>query len=239
MVAGLSNAQIAEAVGKIRFDRHLERFEFKPSLGIVAKQLEKLGEELQDMREPLTDAVKDIMQYSILENFMSGGRPEKWEGLTRYTVKRRNGKAEPILVWTGALAEGGSSPSIWSIGKQTAVIRDLPQKIWYGKVHQSGIEGTSDGEQSGNWMDKYRSEAKKLAPRANARDIDKLAMKLSDPIFRKKQGLSASSSGGGSNDTATVPARPWAMFQEEDIDNIEIIFALWIEEKVDEFARRG
>lgn len=230
MAGQMSRAQIADAVGKIRFDRQLERFEFKPSLGIVASQLEKLAAELNDMHEPLKKAVEDVMQYSILENFMSGGRGE-WEPLTRYTVKKREGKADPILVWTGALAEGGSSPSIWSIGAKTAVIRNLPDKIWYGKVHQSGIEGSSGGGGDSDWMDKYRREAKKLNPSGTKEQNEKLAGKLSDPIFRQKHGLKASHESGG-HDTATIPARPWAVFQDEDIDAIENIFADWIESKV-------
>jgi len=236
MAGQMSRAQIAEAVGKIRFDRHLERFEFKPSLGIVASQLEKLAEELNDMHEPLKRAVEDVMQFSILENFMSGGRGT-WEPLTRYTIKRRGGSEDPILVWTGNLAEGGSSPNIWSIGAKTAVIRDLPQSIWYGKVHQAGIQGSGGGGDDGDWMDKYRREAKKLNPGGTKEQNEKLAGKLSDPIFRQKNGLKPSHS-TSDHDTATVPARPWAVFQDEDIDAIENIFAEWIESKVNETVIR-
>ena len=228
----VSIAQIAEAVGKIRFDRHLERFEFKPSIGIVAKQLQALGEELKDMREPLTESVKDVMTISLLENFMSGGRPDKWEELTYYTKKRRREAAPMILVRTGALADVASSPGIWSIGSQTAVIRDIPQKVWYGKVHQGGAEGddASGSVSAGQWFKKYQDAARKVeGSEATQKEIDDTAYKLFDKRL-SKHGLAPQA-------TADIPARPWALFQEEDIDAIQNIFAEWVEEKLEAFGR--
>lgn len=239
MAGEVSVAQIADAIGKIRFDRHLERFEFKPSIGIVASQLTAFADELQDMHEPLKKSVEDVMQYSILENFMTAGRGT-WEELTLYTVRKRKGKAEPILVWSGALAEGGSSPKIWSIGAKTALIRDLPKKIWYGKVHQAGAEGGGggSGRMEGDWMDKYRREARQMAPRgATEEQIEKTAGKLSDPIFRQKLGLKQMTETSGGTDSATIPARPWAVFQDEDIDAIEQIFVEWVEDKLREVGK--
>jgi phage gpG-like protein len=223
----LTASQIAAAVGGIRFDKSITSFKFTPSLGIVAKRLGQLADEVKDMRDPLTKAVEDVMQYSILENFMSGGRPEKWDELTYYTIRRRKGKAVPVLVWTGKLAEIGSSPGIWSIGSQTATIRDLPQSIWYGKVHQAGSEGGDSEVASGNWFAKYEKAARKIeGPEATDKEVRDTAYKIFDKRTQK-HGLAPS-------DSANIPARPWALFQDEDIDAIELIFAEWLEEKVKE-----
>lgn len=223
-------SQIAAAIGQIRFDRHIEAFEFKPSLGVVAKRLSALAEEFQDLSEPLRESVHEVMTISILENFMSGGRPD-WEGLAYNTVKKREkeGSGDMILVRTGKLAETASSPGIWSIGKTTATIRDLPSNVWYGKVHQAGQAGN---EYSGNnWFDKYKKAARKVAgPEEDDEEVTKLAYKLFD-----KRVLSHGPAPAG---IPEIPARPFAMFQEEDIDNIEIVFTLWIEEQVREAGFR-
>jgi phage gpG-like protein len=228
-VGALTAASIAAGMDKIRFDKSIQSFEFKPSLGIVAKQLQMFGAEFKDMREPLKKAVTDVMQYSILENFMTGGRPEKWDDLTYYTIRRRKGKALPVLVWTGALAEGASSPSIWSIGSATATVRDLPQKIWYGKVHQAGAAG-DDSLGAGNWFDKYKKAAAKIeGPEASDDEITKTAYKIFDARVTK-HGIAPQA-------TADIPARPFILFQEEDLDAIQLIFAQWIEEKARSVGR--
>jgi phage gpG-like protein len=218
----LTAAAIAGAVDKIRFDRHIESFKFNPSLGIVAKQLAALGEEFKDAREPLTKSITTVMMPSIKANFMSGGRPEPWEDLTYYTVKRRKGSATPILVRTGALAAGASSLGIWSIGSTTAAVRDLPGKIWYGKVHQGGSAGSEFG--AGNWFDKYKAAARKIeGPEASEDEVTKTAYKIFD-----KRVVHHGIAPGGSSD---IPARPFILFQDEDIDAIQVIFAEWVEEK--------
>jgi phage gpG-like protein len=176
-MAGLEDmvtaSQIAATIDSLRFDKRITGFEFKPSLGIVAKRMSVLAAELEDLHEPLTRAISQVMTVSILENFVSGGRPS-WEPLAPTTLSRREreGTGDMILVQTSSLADVASSESVWSVGKTSATIKDLPEKVWYGKVHQGG-----SGE---------------------------------------------------------IPARPFAVFQDEDIDAIEIIFAEWIEEKVRE-----
>lgn len=221
----MSAAQIAGAIDGIRFDRHITSFEFKPSLGIVAKKLVALGAEFEDLREPLKRGINDVMTISILENFMSGGRPT-WDELSENTVLRHKGPGGMILVRTGALAETASSPDIWSIGKTSAAVRDLPDRVWYGKVHQAGQEGVeSSGE---GWFAKYEKAASKtLGPGASKKAVTALATK----IWGRKTAGHAS---GASTGTPEIPARPFIMFQDEDIDAIELIFAEWIEEKVRE-----
>jgi phage gpG-like protein len=219
----MSAAQIAGAIDGIRFDRMITSFEFKPSLGIVAKKLTVLGDEFKDLRVPLRRGVKDVMTISILENFVSGGRPA-WEPLADQTLQHRKDTGM-ILVRSGALAETASSEDIWSIGATTATIRDLPGKVWYGKVHQGGREGNDFG--GGKWFDKYKNAAKKsLGSEASDDEVSKLAMK----IFDKR----TATHGAAPNSVSAIPARPFAVFQDEDIDAIELIFVEWIETKVRE-----
>ena len=229
-MAGLADlvtaSQMAAAIDMMRFDRTITGFEFKPSLGIVAKRLQEFGSELADMRDPLTKSVKDVMTISILENFMSGGRPS-WDSLSENTLANRSkdGSGSMILVRSGSLAEIASSEGVWSIGKTTATIRSLPQKVWYGNVHQAGMEGNEYS--GGGWFKKYQDAAKKsLGSEASPKEVDSLAMK----IFDKR----TSSHGAAPRGRTSIPARPFAMFQDEDIDAIELIFIEWIEDKVRE-----
>lgn len=183
-MAGLGDlmtaAQMAAAIDMIRFDYQITSFEFKPSLGIVAKRLQQFGDQFQDMSEPLRRGVKDVMTISILENFMSGGRPT-WESLSASTLERRakDGSGTMIMVRSGSLADVASSVGIWSIGKTSATIRDLPGKVWYGKIHQEGYSGTQFS--GGNWFKKYQTAARKaLGPDEDHKEVDKLAFKLFD-----------------------------------------------------------
>lgn len=233
-MAGLADlataSQIAAAVDGIRFDLSIMSFEFKPSLGIVAKRLQQFGEELQDLHEPLTRGIEDVMTISILENFMSGGRPA-WDSLSPDTVRRREKESAGslILVRTGSLAEVASSKGVWSIGKASATIRDLPGKVWYGKVHQAGQAGNAFS--GGNWFKKYQNAASKaLGPEASDKERDDLAYKM----FDKRTLAHGAAPRGKSN----IPARPFAVFQEEDIEAIQLIFVEWIEEKIREAGLR-
>lgn len=227
-MAGLEDlmtaAQLSAAVDLLRFDYHIEAFEFKPSLGLVAKAFMKLGEDFQDMSEPLKRGVKDVMTISILENFMSGGRPA-WDELSNETIKRRqqNGQGTMILVRSGALAEAASSVGIWSIGKATATVRNLPANVWYGKIHQAGYGG--GGYSGGQWFKKYQDAARKtLGAEADGKEVDQLAFKFFDKRTTEH--------GAAPRSAPAIPARPFIMFQPEDVDAIQLIFYAWLEEKV-------
>jgi len=233
-MAGLEDmvtaSQIAAAIDMLRFDKAITSFEFQPSLGLVAKRLAALGEEFADLREPLKKSVRDVMTISILENFVSGGRPD-WEELAYDTLKRRKkeNSGTMILVRQGTLAEVASSERVWSIGRTSATIRDLPDKVWYGKIHQGGYSG--DQFAAGSWFKKYQNAARKaLGPDEDDAEVDKLAFKMFDQRLAKH--------GPAPRGAPAIPARPFAVFQDEDIDAIENIFVDWIEEKVREAGFR-
>jgi phage gpG-like protein len=220
-------SQMAAAIdGGLRFDKFIESFEFKPSIGIVAKRLGAFAEELSDQHEPLQLSVSKVMTLSILENFMSGGRP-KWEDLAPATIVQRKDQAsgDMPLVRSGALAEVASSEDIWSIGRSTATVRALPEKVWYGNIHQGGYAGGSAS--AGNWFKKYRSAARKaLGPDEDNKEVDRLATKMFDQRLTKH--------GAAPRAASSIPARPFILFQEEDIDAIELIFIAWVEAKMAE-----
>jgi phage gpG-like protein len=225
----VSASQASAAVDSIRFDRVITSFEFSPSIGIMAKRFAALADELEDLREPLTRAVEDVMTLSILENFMQGGRPQ-WEPLAEDTLKKRqrDGTGSMILVRSGNLAEVASSKEIWSIGRQTALVRALPQKAWYGKIHQAGTSATASG---GNWFEKYQTAARKvLGPKASQKEVDSHAYALFDERARGY--------GPSPRSSTEIPARAFIMFQDEDIDAIEQIFLEWLEEKIQEAGLR-
>jgi len=132
-------------------------------------------------------------------------------------------------VCSSDLADVASSVGIWSIGKTTATIRDLPGKVWYGKVHQAGQSGNEFA--GGNWFDKYKKAARKAAgPEEDDEEVTKLAYKMFDQRLLKH--------GPAPHATPAIPARPFAVFQDEDIDAIQLIFIEWIEEKIREAGLR-
>ena len=117
---------------------------FEPSVGILARKVDTLGLSVKSFREPLTDAVKKVVIPSIQRNFEAGGRP-RWRALSANTLAHKakaghGGKG--ILIRTGALKRQMSYINTWTINSESAMITDLPDKVWYGKVHQAGVGAT-------------------------------------------------------------------------------------------------
>jgi phage gpG-like protein len=224
MVAGFQDmvtaSQIAASIDGIRFDKAITGFEFKPSLGIVAKQIDTLGADIRSMREPLKRSIREVMIPSFATNFATGGRPT-WDALSESTVKMR-GSDRPILIRTGALAKVMSQQNIWSVTTTSATIRSLPAKVWYGTVQQGGHGGGSLA--AGNWFAKYQNAAKKmLGGEASDHEVNAAAFNMFDKRL-VTHGLAPAD--------VTIPARPFAVFQEEDIDAIQIVFAEWLEARL-------
>jgi phage gpG-like protein len=147
------------------------------------------------------------MVPSIRRNFDEGGRPDKWEPLSAYTVKIR-GNAGPILIRTKRLMQVATQINIWDVTSTNAVIRDLPEEVWYGKVHQEGYE-------SGH-------------PSLMASLIKKYS---GDLMAANKEFTKTVGSGIGA---PTIPARPFFVFQPEDEAAIDEIFIRWLAERVEQ-----
>lgn len=116
---------------------------FQPSVGISARKMDKLRLNIKSFREPLKRSIQQVMIPSIRQNFDSGGRPA-WEPLLSNTIANKGGDDRP-LIRSGALRRTMGYMNIWTIDSEKAMITDLPDRIWYGKVHQAGLGGTAEG----------------------------------------------------------------------------------------------
>jgi phage gpG-like protein len=142
MVKLASGLIVSEALTQrnVKVDMH-----FEPSLGILARRFDTLGRNIRSFREPLRRSVLKVVIPSIRTNFEVGGRP-KWRDLTANTLAARKYEGygpTPILVRSGMLRRVATQLNIWTIDAEKAMITDLPQKAWYGKVHQAGAGATT------------------------------------------------------------------------------------------------
>lgn len=176
---------------------------FRPSVGILARRVDKLGADIRSFREPLRKAVKEVMIPSIRKNFDTRGRPP-WEPLALGTVAQK-GNDKP-LVTTGRLRRQMGYINIWTIDREKALISDLPDAIWYGKIHQGGAQFSLRGG-------------------TGPQNLDAIRKALS---FSKKHTGSSSSFGT----KGSIPARPFVVMQKEDEIAIERIFQEWVGDRV-------
>lgn len=184
---------------------------FSPTIGIAAARIDKLGLDIRSFREPLKRAVKDVMIPSIRKNFDDGGRPS-WTPLSDATLKlrqSRNISGSNPLVATGALRAGATQQNIWTITPVSAIVNDLPEKVWYGKVHQGGYQGTS----MASLLKKHGGDM-----RASSKALDSMLNKA----------LAAGTTLTGKGGTASIPARPFLDIQPEDEEKIIGVFELWL-----------
>ena len=137
----IRNRDINSAVGSLRLDAGIVSFDFQPSIGMLARDIDRLGIDIRSFREPLEKAIKEVMLPSIAQNFAEEGRPEKWKELADYTIQERSGATGPILNRTGVLAKAAVQFNNWEISQIAAVFRGLPNRAWYGIVHQAGYGG--------------------------------------------------------------------------------------------------
>jgi phage gpG-like protein len=158
---------------------------WEPTLGIVAGRIDKLGIDIRSFREPLKRAIQQVVIPSIRTNFDVGGRPawEPWAEDTEEISSRLGKQSTSLLVRTGALRRNMGFFSLWTVTTTSAILNDLPDRIWYGKLHQGGYSGGAS----------------------------------SNPKF---------------GTTAAIPARPFVMLQDEDEEDITLVFLDWLEERV-------
>lgn len=186
------------------------QFDFIPSIGIFAGKIDKLGVDIRSFREPLTRAVKEVMIPSIAANFEYGGRPP-WPPLADATWATRGAlgwSGGGPLMLSGDLYKTMQQLNIWTITQQSATIRDIPQKVWYGKVHQAGAGGGGGGS------------------------VRKITM--SGRSARKKGALYQNLGSGGDSGRGyvNIPARPFVLIQPEDHEAIIEIFEDWLQDRV-------
>lgn len=185
---------------------------FSPTVVIAAGRVDKLGADIRSFHEPLLRSVREVMVPSIRENFNTGGRPG-WEPLSEATLEVRSNYKNPNtdpLVWTGTLRRVASQINIWTITKYSAMVVDLPEKVWYGKIHQAGYGGSGT--------------SKKVAT------LKKLGVGKAGGIGGS-QGFAHFEKGGGSRSISEIPARPFIMLQPEDVEAIHEVFINWLGER--------
>lgn len=111
---------------------------FSPSVGIIARNIDKMGMDIRSFREPLKRAVQQVIIPSIQQNFEQEGRPS-WEPHSPATEEIRERLGNPvgkILRSTGALQTAMSRYNLWTVNNNAAILLDIP--LWYGKLHQEG-----------------------------------------------------------------------------------------------------
>lgn len=200
----------------LRLDSGIVSFEFKPSIGILARDIELLGMSLSSFKEPLQRSIKEVMIPSFRKNFAAEGRPS-WVPMSEATKMIRTrmggGSAGRLLHKTGALEHAVTQESLWSVTDVFAAVKALPASVSYGNVHQEGYGGMGRKVKAG--MKKGLSPA--MAAKAAMADLDKKI-------------LSGRGSSGGA--AVNIPARPFVMFQPEDEDAVMEIFDQWLTEQL-------
>jgi phage gpG-like protein len=209
-----------------------------PSLGIVARDMDRLALAIEDLKVPLARSILRVVIPSIRTNFAVGGRPA-WQPLADYTVEVR-GSAEPILFRTGRLREAATSWEIWDVGKTSATIREFPPDAWYGVIHQAGIGGMK------RYYEAARRMLKKQGRPLTGANLNQEAFKAMDyvlgsptQVIRGAKKGQAGKYGPLSTQAAIneVPQRQFLMFQEDDIDDILQVFAEWMEDEARKVGR--
>lgn len=184
---------------------------WEPSIGIAAARVNDLAGKIKSFREPLLISIREVMVPSIRRNFDQGGRPA-WEPLSSSTLKIRKYygiDSSKILVRSGALRRVASQINIWTVTATTAMILDLPQKVWYGKIQQAGASSADIGHL--------------LAKHGN----------LSAALQAKAADLKTIKDAGGEGEAGAIPAREFILFQEEDIEAIHAVFGAWLDMRIE------
>lgn len=216
---------INQSVGKIRYDQSIVdmNWSFRPSIGIVARDVDRFGIAISNQREPLIKSVREVMQPSIRRNFRESGRP-KWEPLAPFTLQQKGlagvSDGDRPLHRTGKLEKGATSFRIWTITDNSATVKSLPDSIWYGVVHQEGYGSF------GGFMKQAQSNMGANAP---FRDVVRHAFEL----------LDAARGGSLGHRKIVIPQRRFIMFQDDDLDDIQEIFADWLEREARRVGRFG
>lgn len=235
MTGTITDTVLANALVGLRLDTIQSiKFDIRPSIGMVAKDIDRLGLDIRSWREPLTTAIKTVIIPSIRKNFDVGGRPA-WAPLSPLTIQRRGYEAWPILKVTGRLKRRATQLNIWSIGQTSATIRSLPSDVFYGVYHQAGAGGDHAGGGIIARLQKLKPGSKEanalLAPfikKARAEFPNATEAHIKNRV----QGLIMDAEEGWS-----LPARPFIGWQDEDREKVQAVFLKWMEERARKVGR--
>jgi phage gpG-like protein len=211
-----------------RKDSGILAFDFSPTIGILARDMDKMGVDIRSWKVPLTNAVRNVMIPSFAQNFRAGGRPDAWTPLSDATVliRSREGSGTAPLVRSGALQRNMGFLSMWDINKDYAILKQLPQRVWYGAVQQGGYDNSTGAKIQA----KIKGAAKK-GHKLSVGEASKLVMK--DIDAKLKNALATGTSASSDSERAhTIPARPFVMFQDEDLPKVDREFDNWIKMRI-------
>jgi phage gpG-like protein len=192
----------------------LPRLTFSPTIGIATNRINKLGLDIRSFREPLKRSIQRVLAPSFVKNFDSGGRPS-WQPLSEGTLEQRRNfgiSGDAILIRTGLLRRTMGQLNIWDITPTMAVISHMPDKVWYGAIHQSGLS-------SGSMAAKIKKHGSARKAFESVQD-DIISSMRSGKAIKGSQGIH-------------IPQRQFVLLQDNDIEAIEAIFLDWIEERID------
>jgi phage gpG-like protein len=196
----------------------LMAFEFKPSIGIGAGQIDKLGIDIRSFREPLKRVVQKVMAPSFRQNFEEEGRPDPWPEPSMETldIRERMGYGGDMsLQRTGLLMKTIQQLNIWTITTTNATIQSLPEKIWYGNIQQEGYGGKGGGVKMSSRIKASGGDAK--AAFLDMHDDAVMSLRSGKKVHNKN--------------ISAIPQRQFVLVQEEDMDPIEDIFVEWLTER--------
>jgi phage gpG-like protein len=199
----------------------LPKITFSPTIGIAASRIDKLGLDIRSFREPLQKSVQLVIAPSIVKNFDVGGRP-RWAPLSEDTleVRRRFGFSSTApLIRTGALRRTMGQLNIWTITPTSAIIGGLPQKVWYGAIHQSGLSRRSMGALT----KKHGGDARKA--------FEEMA---DSTVSAARSGRKLKGAKG-----INIPQRQFVLLQPNDVDAITAVFSAWLQMRIDKAWPKG
>jgi phage gpG-like protein len=99
-----------------------------------------------------------------------------------------------------------SQLNVWSITRTSALLNNVPEKIWYANLQQAGYGGKG--------AKKAKTSGRKLRRKGG------------------RAGLFTFENPGGQRRTAAIPARPFVMLQDEDTTDIQKVFSKWLDERI-------
>jgi phage gpG-like protein len=232
--------------GGVRLDSLVDiGYEFKPTIAVSAKSFNTLEEDIRSFRVPLKRSIQRVIAPSISANFLANGRPDGWAPYADGTIAvkasdpRNKFTENEMLRRSGLLWKTMRQYNVWTVTEKQAAILALPDKIWYGAIHQAGYGGGAAAMTSGEARAAGRISGRFATPEElsgmgagvmtnlAAREAGLMAGKFATPEELRAMG------GGGSGKAVNIPARPFAMFQTEDMDAIQNIFAQWLQERID------
>lgn len=205
------------------------------TIAITAAKIDKLGLDIRSFREPLKRAIQEVVAPSLMRNFDEGGRPEAWDPLSEATLQIR-AKAgiggSQILVRSGLLKRTMGQLNIWDINTKSAILKALPEKIWYGAIQDQGYSGSS----MANLISKLGHKGALQAIQDRQLDILGSATLGRTTGAKQQKGKRtlrvAEVSQTMAHEAATIPQRQFIMFQDEDEDAIAVLFIAWLDERI-------